>query len=119
MSSGITTATSTGPSLVWSWSLNCILLVCILDPCSQNLSFRVIHDSFVDSSIKIIRSHQQLKAQISRDIHISDARALAMLLVVIEVLDDFLEDDSTQVLKVANPALSFTEVVWRCVSLAS
>ena len=34
-----------------------------------------------------------------------------MLFIVVEVFDDFLEDDATQVFKVANTALSFTEVV--------
>jgi len=67
--------------------------------------------TFVLSSIKIIGGHQQLEAEISRNIHVSHAGAVSMLLVVIEVFDDFLKDDTAQVFEMANATLSFTEVV--------
>ena len=63
------------------------------------------------SSIKVVGGHQQLKAEISRNIHVSHAGALSMLLVVIKVFDDFLKDDTAQILEMADTTLSFTEVV--------
>jgi len=67
--------------------------------------------AFKLSSVKVVGSHQQLKAEISRNIHVSHTGALSMLLVVIKVFDDFLKDDTAQVLEVADTTLSFTEVV--------
>lgn len=68
------------------------------------------------SSVEVVRSHKQFQAQISRYVHVSYAGAVSMLFIVVEVFDDFLEDDAAQVLKVADTALSFTEVVYVQVS---
>ena len=44
---------------------------------------------------EIIRRHQQLQAQLRRNIHIRDILGIGVFLVVVEVLADFFEDYAT------------------------
>ena len=57
--------------------------------------------TFRPSSIQIVRRHQELQTQLARDIHVLHARAVTVLLVVVEVLDHLLQDHAADVLQVA------------------
>jgi len=47
------------------------------------------------SGIQVVGRHQQLQAQLGRDIHIWDIGLILVLFIVKEVFADFLEDDAT------------------------
>ena len=62
------------------------------------------------SSIKIFRSHQKLQTQLAGDIYVRDIVAVLVLLVVVEIFDDFLQDLAVDFLKVADAGDSFGKV---------
>lgn len=53
------------------------------------------HSHVHDRTIEVISSDQQLQAQLRRYVHIRDVFALRMLLVVVQVLTDLLEYNTT------------------------
>lgn len=43
-------------------------------------------------TVQIVSCHQQLQAQLGRDVHVGDILRVAVAVVVVEILGDFLED---------------------------
>lgn len=72
--------------------------------------FSVLKTSSIVSSNEVIRSHQQLQTQLRRDIHIRHTLAIAVFLIIIEILDDFFEHDAADVFKMTHAGLCFAEV---------
>lgn len=54
------------------------------------------------SSIQILGRHQQFQTELARDFHVRHIPALFMFLVVVEVLNHFLQDHGVQVLEMAD-----------------
>lgn len=64
-----------------------------------------------DSSIQEIGSHQQLKTQLGRNLHIRDVLGVLVLFIVIEVLADFFEHYAAVPLS-ARAAISVIRACW-------
>lgn len=65
-----------------------------------------------NSSIQVIRRHQQLQTQLWRDLHIRHIGLVLVLVVVAEILADFLQDDSTEGLEHTAAGDCFGEVAF-------
>ena len=65
-----------------------------------------------NSSIQVIRRHQQLQTQLWRDLHIRHIGLVLVLVVVAEILADFLQDDSTEGLEHTATGDCFGEVAF-------
>lgn len=71
-------------------------------PTVSNQPFAIHEETRVQttqSSIQIIRRHQQLQAQLRRNLHIRHIGLVLVLLVVAEILAYFLQDHSAQCLE--------------------
>jgi hypothetical protein len=76
---------------------------------------RVMRPDIAASGIKIIGGHQQLQTELTRYLHVGHTGALFVLLIVVEIFDDFLEDDSADVFEVTYTGLSLTHT-WIMIS---
>lgn len=63
-----------------------------------------------DSSQKKVGGHEKLQAQLRGNVHVRHAVTVAVLFVVVEILDDLLEHNATDVLEVTDPCLRFAEI---------
>lgn len=80
----------------------------------SDLCVKLIDIITVLSSVEIICCHEKLKTQVCWYVHISYTIDVSILLIVIEIFDNFLKDDPTQVFEMTDTALSFTEIVCDC-----
>lgn len=71
----------------------------------------------IQSSIQIIRRHNQLQTKLRWNIHIRDISLVFVLLVVAEVLADPLEHYPADVLQYASAGYRFGEVAFAPVSM--
>ena len=62
------------------------------------------------SAVEIVGGHQQLQAELTWDVRVGDAGLLTVLLVVVQIFNDLLQDDTVDVLEMTYAAERLAEV---------
>lgn len=70
------------------------------------------------SGIQEIRRDEQLQAQLGRDVHVRYTIAVAMSLLVVEILGHFFEHDAADLGQVTDTVFGFEEGTWKATRLA-